>query len=356
MERGVELYDWSDPKLLSAFEADAFNGFGFQCDSKQTRVPKRMYIGKVFLVEPDTSLGYPRYDMEVNVVQNQILNVLSKNDVSGLFTKETIWFTDYLGREFLTIDTRLYPFIPQIINAILSIGTYTFVTHTVHSLLQARFVPGQVFTRQAWELHVLENVMKTFDDFMTIPTMKHNPDPPTTEREGWTEREVWERLRSFGGFRPLLKHWNFATEEGRALCSRVRLALGKTEYSKMKHGPPRMWWKDYAEITAKYNVLHAGNGWGAYEPIFDNKQIPLGMASEPDVKKQKSEDEEDLDSTCMICLDAKATTLVLPCNHTVVCDNCSKLLRTTGDNKTCVRCRRAITHVAYEQDNEMEEK
>ena len=54
---------------------------------------------------------------------------------------------------------------------------------------------------------------------------------------------------------------------------------------------------------------------------------------------------KDSEECCMICLDKPSDTMVLPCEHTVVCKECSIKLRETHDAKICVRCRREITHV-----------
>lgn len=57
------------------------------------------------------------------------------------------------------------------------------------------------------------------------------------------------------------------------------------------------------------------------------------------------EEKEDWRDECIICMDAKANTIVLPCGHTVVCSACSVKLRDTNDARTCVRCRRPITSI-----------
>ena len=59
---------------------------------------------------------------------------------------------------------------------------------------------------------------------------------------------------------------------------------------------------------------------------------------------------------CMICLDAKPTTTVIPCGHRVVCDDCSVKLKETPDNQICTQCRCEITHVFYKNKNKVEIK
>ena len=54
---------------------------------------------------------------------------------------------------------------------------------------------------------------------------------------------------------------------------------------------------------------------------------------------------EEEDTECMICMDNPADTMVLPCEHCVVCKECSEQLKDTHDAKICVRCRREITDI-----------
>ena len=48
---------------------------------------------------------------------------------------------------------------------------------------------------------------------------------------------------------------------------------------------------------------------------------------------------------CVICLDKKPDTMVLPCMDVVVCHKCSHKLKNTNDKQTCVKCRRPIDNV-----------
>jgi hypothetical protein len=48
---------------------------------------------------------------------------------------------------------------------------------------------------------------------------------------------------------------------------------------------------------------------------------------------------------CEVCMDAPVETMVLPCEHYVVCRACSDKLRATPDAHVCIQCRRGITQV-----------
>jgi len=317
--------DWSSPELLDALNADAINGFGFQCNREQPGRKACLYIGRVFLSEPDRALDYDRWDVDTQQVLQHIRSTLNKT----LASPENVWFTDWLGRDYLTVATCEYNNIATIINAVLQ--RYRFRTHNGNSSHTALFKQGEVFTRQHFERRLMETLEEGRAMYADI--FSH------TGREN-TEEARWRAMYEYGGFRPFLRHYNYATEEGRALCTRIRRALRKKERTKFK---PRMTWPSYAATAKKYGILHCG-GWAAYAP-------DLGMypASPPDVPTQEAQE-------CMICMDAAATTTVLPCGCQVVCDACSVQLRNTADNKMCVRCRNAITHVAYEKNNELEIK
>ena len=54
----------------------------------------------------------------------------------------------------------------------------------------------------------------------------------------------------------------------------------------------------------------------------------------------------DINITCMSCLDADANTTVVPCLCCVVCEGCSKKLKNTNNANKCINCRRVATHIA----------
>jgi len=56
------------------------------------------------------------------------------------------------------------------------------------------------------------------------------------------------------------------------------------------------------------------------------------------------------EEVCMICLDHVPDTMVLPCEHRVVCETCSEGLKNTNDARICVKCRQPITKVITKQE------
>lgn len=78
----------------------------------------------------------------------------------------------------------------------------------------------------------------------------------------------------------------------------------------------------------------------------DQSESEIIDADEQVVKKPRVEEEEKEDPVCVMCLDRTPNTLVLPCEHCVVCKQCSTALRTDPVNaKLCVYCRQNIEHV-----------
>ncbi len=84
----------------------------------------------------------------------------------------------------------------------------------------------------------------------------------------------------------------------------------------------------------------------AEEDLLHTKETPLAKIPRvQDILLDKEELEEEESQECMVCLDREADTMVWPCEHRVVCKECSKGLERSNDAHTCLRCRRPITHV-----------
>lgn len=55
---------------------------------------------------------------------------------------------------------------------------------------------------------------------------------------------------------------------------------------------------------------------------------------------EEAVEQEELDHTCIICMDAPRIIAFLPCGHAVVCTGCSKLVMASG--ALCPMCRKHI--------------
>jgi hypothetical protein len=250
MEQG-EL-DWSAPDLLNALNADAINGFGFQCEMQQdtTHHKTRLYIGKIFLAEPDESKGYPYYEVNTEkILKEEVIPLLEG------YSSTDIWCTDYIGHEFVTLWTGRYLDIPKVINSILSLNKYSFVTHNGNTSFKAMFRPGEVYSRKEHELKLIECL---HENYIVMAPILQFSDPQAD----------WNNIKVFGGIRQFTYPWNYATAEGRAFCTELRASLGKKPVPKRK---PRMLWDSYAKTAERYKILHYG-GWSAYD--IDGMGLP----------------------------------------------------------------------------------
>ena len=141
----------------------------------------------------------------------------------------------------------------------------------------------------------------------------------------------------------LFDSWNWKTIQGKSFCKEIR---EKT-------------YKKHQTMNDKQNYY----SWPIFQNYDPNTLLSLDNKDnkdneEPPKKKIKLEeknadkiieitnnkDEED-DNLCWICYEAIADTMVMPCEHVIVCKQCSDKLKKTNDKTTCVKCRRPITHV-----------
>lgn len=91
---------------------------------------------------------------------------------------------------------------------------------------------------------------------------------------------------------------------------------------------------------------------------FDAEGKPISLATEVPQAQQVNGDADDQaepnePNECSICLDKAANTVVMPCEHSVVCEQCSKDLKNTNDRAVCCQCRNPIDAVYY-PDNTVE--
>lgn len=66
-------------------------------------------------------------------------------------------------------------------------------------------------------------------------------------------------------------------------------------------------------------------------------------------EKSKGVNNEMEEIFCCVCLSNRANTLVLPCQHCVVCKECSEELKSSLNAKKCVYCRTLIEEVLMDE-------
>jgi hypothetical protein len=327
----MDQLDWSAPELLDALEAEYWNGFGFQCDAKQSHQPTRIYVAQPWNMR-HTPGSFSRGADYVPAWNDAVDLAVVRNALPADIPHEDVWITDFIGHDFVTVHTRQYLNIPRILNAFLAAG-YGFWTHTC---VKVRYVPGDPeFTRLSFERKVIEQLRKERAEWQRL-----KPNEPNT----------WRIILGFVRNFPLVQHWNWITPEGKALCDELRQALHKKS-PRCKHAP-RMMWPNYAAVAQRYGILHAG-GWSAYDtglpapiPAVPAPAAPEPAALAPDPMSQ-GEDDADDEVLCSICFAEPPDTIAQPCGHVVVCHTCSDKLAAgnTVNKKRCVQCQRPITHV-----------
>ncbi len=217
--------------------------------------------------------------------------------ITNISGSKTVENKDFIGRDFLIIHWSEYILIDNVLNALLSIGL-KFVTH---NKLEVQFDPskGDSFYSQ----EIAEN--KFIERFTNFE--KECPDTNIQNIFISTNKHS------------ILHYWNWKTIEGKQFCHRVRQKLGKNDSCQKSEHNYYNWtiFQNYDPNTLK--SIESNN-------IFDNNDIVD-------------------DEICIICMDNIADTMVLPCEHTVVCKKCSAKLKMTNDAKTCVKCRREITSI-----------
>ena len=231
------------------------------------------------------------------------------NKIKELSGSTTLYYDDYIGHEYMSIDWTEYYAIPAIFNAMLATGCW----FRTNNMAAAHFKPGQdlTFTYDIMERKAIENIKEL---------LKYMPN---CIHDDYYIKDQY------------LDIWNYRTEEGKEFCKWLR---------QQKHKSPPDY--DHEDNYFKWDAFKSYNPGSLMS--LEAPQLPEAQevveAESPDNKKIKIE-EEDHDNICMICLDKEPDTMVLPCEHRIVCKECSIGLRKTNDHHTCVRCRRAITNI-----------
>jgi hypothetical protein len=303
-EESNPMLDWTNPELVKAFELAYYNGFGFQPGYNGV-----LYLGCLNPTQP--------IDTEENILK-RINDYLGADE-----TKRAVFITDYLSYEFLTTRFEYYNEIPHIIESFLQCG-FTFVTHTCQG---ARFEQGDTFNQTTLELKMVESLRTHISILTSLQAFDGNV------------KNAVEFISRLNRLTPMLLLDNYITQDGKEFCKWLRSQVSHLVDDSIPTRMPRM-----DEIAKLYRVL-----W--YSKFSHEVGEVEGLLPE-------GEEEEGLlprgEEECCICMENNASTLVSPCNHVIVCDQCSRLLRDTNDARTCVKCRRPIEWVSYSDTNEMD--
>lgn len=338
--KALESHFPGEPDLAKALAAEEHNGFGFQAYGAGP--PGHLVFAKV-AEENEGKLG-----------------AAMRRDTAS----ETVREEEFLGRVFLSVHYSEWALIPQLFQYAIDHGEDWVAVHTPSARLSGAFKRGERFSWDSVE-------RKTIDEFLQLV------------QEGVGERysrgqHPWAVVyKLFGEPWAWRKPWNWHSGAGKTFCTQLREALGKKRLDPaVRLTPPRFTWPGIDEACKRFGVLHRG-GWSAWDVGLN--EIATSPETAPSTalsstgadavngtadltqeestappedehpsspsKRQKLAEEEEDPNLCMICWDRPSNTLVLPCEHVVVCTECSEGLRATADARTCVRCRNPITEV-----------
>lgn len=203
---------------------------------------------------------------------------------------------DWIGRDYLSIHWSEYKNRFRVLSKLLQ-HNISFQTETkgLPPFGGKRDVGVMEFTRELLEKRVIEQCQEL---------IKLNPG-----------------LMSFISF-GCYYEWNWETEEGKKFAVELREKFGDLYESA------------YQEDATNFYE------WDLFQEPYD----PLTLCDLSTTTTTKNITLEKENEECMICFDQEATVMVLPCEHCVVCKDCSLALVNTNNNLLCIKCRQVITH------------
>jgi len=220
---------------------------------------------------------------------------------------------DWLGTDYLCVSWENYDRIEQVLTACL----HRRISFRTHTKLSVSFVADDdhEFTYQDQERKMIDDIEENWDLYTRLNMLpKHS----------------------------LVHEWNWLTPEGRALCQKLRRFWRKPEVCRKPEKHDFWRWPIFQNCdrrTLRSVPVAAPLAVPVAAPLVVPVAAPLVV---PIIDLTVESEEVD---ECMICLTEIPDTMVLPCEHVVVCKTCSIRLRQTRDARVCVRCRCPITHV-----------
>jgi len=294
--------DFPTTGLHTAFLQEDYNGFGFQV------------IGN----------ARPGYLAVARLPADCPGDLASKlQDKTGSMSVE---LADFVGNYFLVLHYTEWDLIPKIFSASCDLGCVHISSNTLHLQPRPKFT-GQEFSFEEAERICIKQFRKVVSLFATDP---------------------WKRgFELLGSPKPMRQFHNWRTEEGKLFCAELCAKIGKphadTSVEVMHALPP---WFETPEVDRECKeagVLHYA-GWSRRTPVAEPKEFDTKILS----KRQKSESNDE----CIVCFERNADTLVLPCEHVVVCHTCSLTLARSPFASQCIWCQQPITEVLMDEHSE----
>jgi len=297
----TDISKFPEEGLTKAFVIEDLNGFGFQSTH----------------LSEDGVLAFARLGSDAPL--DFEANVRAKTG------SKTLNHKDFIGHEYLTIHFTEWSLIPDIFVAAIEAGCKSIFPNITNLQPIARF-SGEKFTFEEAERRSIEQ----FKEFAG----NLSGDNP------------WRRAFEIcGSPKAMRRLYNWRTFEGKLFCIKLCAKLNKPIEDRSAEALDALpWWyylTDVDEASRRHEVLQHGN--------WSKRKVPDKEVSSSKRQKNKTEEPAEDDRVeCVVCHDAVADTLTLPCEHVVVCHLCSVKLAQTHFADNCVYCRQHITDVAQD--------
>jgi len=226
----------------------------------------------------------------------------------------------------------------EVMNAALQAGLGIFTQNRMPiNILPSDLPAGQVLTPELMERLYAATVMREIEkqvDYLTV-----RPFRPVEMRLAHAIDLVC------GSNKTVFSHAaSWITDEGRALVAYIHENIKTRDFAGTSSD------EEVAVDTPPFIVIPDADEKGG------NKEDPIAImdekdATEPPTKKRRLNDEAsaERDTQCVVCMDARANTLTLPCMHMCVCRACSAKLKGTPTEKRCLHCNKGITGVLADE-------
>lgn len=299
------------PGLQTAFLQEDFNGFGFQ--TLGIKEPGYIAIARIPDNAPDNLEEQLRQELDA----------------------KTLTVNDFIGNLFLTLHFSEWSLIPDIFRVAVNKGCAWIAPNILH------LAPKAKFTGQAFSFEEAERL--SIREFKSMATMFRADENP------------WKKLfELLGSPKPMRRFYNYRTDEGKMFCAELCAKIGKPLADTSKEAMSALpWWFELPEVDAacrQYEVLHYA-AWSKRELQPELKKRHSSENGEVPKRRKCDENSSELNQ-CVVCLDHVADTLVLPCQHIVVCHLCSVQLAQSHFANQCIYCRQAITEVLTDEKDQ----
>lgn len=213
-------------------------------------------------------------------------------------------------QDYLVIEKKYFNFIPKIFDTMLKLG----IKFRTNNKLE---VPSSFLKR--YSTFSIENMELAFIDMVNTYSLFD---------------------RDIGGHVRLLDEWNWTSTKGKQFCAILNSKFGKSgnwDWTKTNNN-------NSIDLPNNNNFIDLTNNNNAN----NNNSIDLTNNNNTNNQVEFNVDE----NLCIICMDNIANTMVLPCEHIVICNICSNKLKNTHEAHICIYCRKEITDILIEEREE----